>query len=82
MLTGKRFRLSRPTLGIQLVDGRNSVVELPANAVITVLSGPNANGRVYEKGIVYTIWEERTVALFAVDVEVRGIEITDRSAKA
>lgn len=82
MLTGKRFKLSRPTVGIQLVNGETSIVQIPVNAVIKVLSGPNANGKVHDKGIIYTAWEENTVALFAVDVEARGIEITDRSAKA
>jgi len=82
VLTGKRFKLSRPTVGIQLVEGKTSVLELPANAVITVLSGPNANGKVHDKGIIYTVWEENTVALFAIDVEARGIEITDRTANA
>ena len=75
MLTGKRFRITQPTVGIQLVNGTANVTTVPANAVIAVLSGPNANGRVPDKGIVYVIWEEQTVALFAIDVEMRGIEI-------
>ena len=82
MLTGKRFKLSRATIGIQLVDGETSIVKLPADAVIEVLSGPNANGKVHEKGIVYVIWEENTVAMFAADIEARGIEITDKFATA
>ena len=77
VLTGKRFRLSRPTMGIQLVDKEISVVQIPANAVIKVLSGPNGNGKLHDKGIVYTAWEDLTVALFAVDIEARGIEIKD-----
>ena len=75
MLTGKRFRITQPTVGIQLVNGTASVTTVPADAVITVLSGPNENGKVPDKGIVYVIWEEQTVALFAIDVEMRGIEI-------
>jgi len=54
------------------------------------LSGPNENGKLHDKGLVYTLWEERTVALFAVDVEERGIEVkqpdsdhdSDKSATA
>jgi len=75
MLTGKRFRITQPTVGIQLVNGTASVMTVPTDAVITVLSGPNENGRVPDKGIVYVIWEDYTVALFAIDVEMRGIEI-------
>ena len=82
MLFGKRFKLSRATVGIQLVDQETSIVKLPANSVIDVLSGPNANGKVHEKGIVYVIWEENTVAMFAVDIEARGIEIKRDSATA
>lgn len=40
-----------------------------------VLSGPNANGKLHDKGLVYALWEEQTVALFAVDVEAPGVEI-------
>jgi hypothetical protein len=82
VLTGKRFKLSRATIGIQLVDGETSVVKLPTDSVIDVLSGPNANGKVHEKGIVYVVWEENTVAMFAVDIEARGTEIRDKSATA
>src|SRR5438552_14343425 len=57
VLTGKRYRLSRPTVGIQLVDKETSVVQIPANAVIKVLSGPNGNGKLHDKGIVYTSWK-------------------------
>jgi hypothetical protein len=82
MLTGKRFTITRPTTGVQLVNGTASVVSIPTNGVIKVLSGPNANGKLHDKGLVYVLWEEQTVALFAVDVEARGVEIIDKSAKA
>ena len=75
MLAGKQFRISRPTTGIQLVNGTASVVSIPTGGVIKVLSGPNANGELRDKGLVYALWEEQTVALFAVDVEARGVEI-------
>jgi hypothetical protein len=75
MLVGKRFRLTRPTSGIQLSGGERDVVHIPADGVIRVLTGPNGNGKIHDKGIVYVLWEEQTVGLFAVDVETRGIEI-------
>ena len=66
-------------------------MRLPADAVIEILSGPNANGAVHLSGIVYALWENDTVALFEVDVQERRIEIKEpgsetqestRSAKA
>ena len=82
MITGKRFKLSRPTVGIKLVDKETSIVRLPADSVIDVLSGPNANGKVHDKGIDYVIWEKKTVAMFAADIEARGTEINAQSAQA
>ena len=35
------------------------------------------NGSERDKGLVYVLWEERQIALFAVDVAARGIEIRD-----
>ena len=75
MLSGKHFRFNRSVTGIQLVHGTASVVTIPTGGDIKVLPGPDANGTVPDKGIVYVIWEERTVAVFAVDVEARGTEI-------
>ena len=73
MLSGKRFRLTRPTTGMQHMNGAATLVTIPAAARIRVLSGPNGSER--DKGLVYVLWEGREVALFAVDVEARGIEI-------
>ena len=90
-MTGKHFRFNRPVTGIQLVNGTASVVSIPTGGTIEVLSGPNANGKVPDKGIVYVIWENQTVAVFAVDIEARCAEIPaeqkrrsngDRSASA
>jgi hypothetical protein len=64
MLIGKTFRFTRPTTGIQLVDGTAKVRTVPADGIIKVLSGPNANGRLHDKGLVYVLWEGQTVALF------------------
>jgi hypothetical protein len=90
MLVGKYFKITRPTVGMQLVDGTATLTTLPVNSIIKVLSGPNENGRLRDKGLVYVLCGERTVALFAVDIESRGIEIkppeksrkTDKSATA
>jgi len=77
VLTGKQFQLRKPTVAIHLVNGTRTVVSLPANAVVRILSGPNGNGKVLDKGVVYATCEDQTVALFAVDLETRGIEIKE-----
>ena len=78
MRTGKLFRLTRPTVAIRLVNVTRTIVNLPANAVVKTLSGPDANGKVPDKGIVYATWEDRTIAIFVVDLEIRAL----RSGKA
>jgi len=75
MLSGKQFKFYRSVTGIQLIEGTASVVTIPADSLIRVLSGPDANGKLPDKGIVYVIWEEHTVAIFAVDIEMRAIEV-------
>ena len=79
MLSGKQFRITRPTVGIQLVDGTAMLATVPTDGIITILPGPNENGRLHDKGLVYVLWEEQTVALFAVDVQARGVEIPQRT---
>ena len=78
MLSGKRFKLTRPTVGMQHIDGGACLVTIPAEARIRVLSGPNGTER--DKGLVYVLWDERQIALFAVDVAARGIEIKDANS--
>ena len=75
MFTGKRFRLATATLALDIVEGKRYAISLPADTVVTVASGPK-NG----DGIVDVIWEDRTVAMFQVDLTVRGTEIGDNSA--
>jgi hypothetical protein len=77
MLTGKRFKLSSPTVAIAVVDGKDTAVTIPAEALIKVLAGPT-NG----DPMVNVLWEGRAVAMFAVDVNVRGTEIVGHVAKA
>ena len=77
MLSGKRFKLSCPTTGLEHIDGTAILVTIPSEGCITVLSGPNGSER--DKGLIYVLWEDRRVALFAVDVAARGMEIRDVS---
>ena len=58
-------------------DGKRTVVIIPANGVVTVLPGPDNNGRVSDQGVVYATSQDRTLAIFKVDLEERGIEVTE-----
>jgi len=77
MLTGKCFRLERSTLARGTENGKPKAVTIPVGAVIKVLDEPK-NG----DGLVDVRWEGRIFEMFAVDVNVRGTEITDQSASA
>jgi hypothetical protein len=72
LFSGKRFRLERATLAVEAVDGKRLAVNLPAGTLLKVISGPK-NGI----GLLNALWEGRSVEMFAVDVDVRGTEITD-----
>ena len=80
MLCGKQLRITKSTVGLQLVNGTATIVSIPIDGIIKILSGPNENGRLHDKGLVYVLWEGQTVALFAVDVEARGIEVHPRKS--
>ena len=78
MLTGKRFKLVKPTLAIDVIDGKRCAITIPAEATIKVISGPSGHG----DQMLHVLWEGRTVVMFAVDVQERGTGITGLSAKA
>lgn len=73
MLTGKRFKLGNPTMALDIVDGKRVAITIPAGETIKVASGPTGEG----DRLVDVVWDGRTVAMFAFDVNVRGTEIKD-----
>jgi hypothetical protein len=73
VLTGKRFRLKTSTLGIETIDCHRTAVEVPANEIVTVLSGPRPDDR----RMIDVSWDERTLVMFAEDIQERGQEIGD-----
>ena len=77
MLTGKRFTLARATLSIEMAGSKRTAVEIPAGAIIKVVSDPDNGG-----GVLDVLWDGRIISMFLVDVEARGTEITDRTAGA
>ena len=78
MLTGKRFTISKATVALEAENGTRSLVTVPQGAIIKVTSGPPGQGM----GTVGVLWEGRTLAMFAVDIEKRGTEISSRHAGA
>jgi hypothetical protein len=71
MLTGKRFRLRSETIGIEQKDGKLVAVTVPAGSVVTITSGPRPN----DMRLVDTVWEDKTLVMFAEDVQARGDEV-------
>ena len=69
MLTGKRFKLEKPTLAIADQDGTRVIVPIPAGDIVELVANPSPGNQ-----MVDVIWKGHTVAMYAVDLEPRGIE--------
>ena len=80
MLTGKRFTLTKSILALEATGTSRMAVPVPAGAIIEVISGPSREGDV---GTVSVLWEGRSVAMFAIDVQLRAVALLpDKSAGA
>jgi hypothetical protein len=78
MLSGRRFRLERATLSVEVKDAKPTAFTVPVGAIVTVVSGPEDRD-----GMLHVKYEGRELQMFAVDVDVRGTEIIDpKQAKA
>ncbi len=76
MFAGKRFRLTTPILAVNVEDHiKSSTVHIPLGAILEVVSGPTDGD-----GMMDVLWDGRTVAVFSIDLNVRGTEIADKSA--
>lgn len=73
MLTGKKFRLERETLGLTMVEGRPEALTIPVGAIIKVVSWPPGDG----DQMADVLLDGQRVQVFAVDVKVRGTEIAE-----
>ena len=78
MLSGRRFKLERPTLAIDSANDKRQSSYVPAGAIIKVVSGPTSDG----DRMVDVLWNGKVVTMFAIDVNVRGTEVLDDSASA
>jgi len=70
MLTGRRFKLRERILGTEVLDAERKAFSLPVGAIIEVAPGA-AEG---EKTLVI-LWEDKKLAIFLCDLEMRGTEI-------
>jgi hypothetical protein len=77
VLTGKRFKLERPTLSLEILEGKRRAVTLPSGSIVHVISGPTEGD-----GLVNVLWEDRELAMFEVDLNIRGTDISNQGAKA
>jgi len=75
MLSGKRFELTRPAMALDSVV-RQGWITIPTGAIIRVIAGPNDGG----EQMIEVLWEDRMLAMYAIDVTAGCREITDRSA--
>jgi len=73
MLTGKKFKLDRTTLALDVVEGRRRTVAVPAGEIIKIVDGPTSN----QDRMVDILWQGRVLTMFALDVDARGTEISE-----
>ena len=75
MLTGKKFRLNRETISIETIREVRRVVMVPSGEVVTVLHGPSPD----DKRMVDVRWNDRTLVMFALDIQGRGDEVAEQT---
>lgn len=78
MLTGKKYRIKTPTLGLTDPtdgDSQRRVVTVPANSVVRILSGP----LVPEDRMVDVLFDGQQLAMFVRDLRDRGEEVQETS---
>ena len=77
MLTGKRFKLKERTLAVEVLDGERNAVSIPAEAIVKVMPSATKTGKTLD-----VLWGNRTLEMFACDLNMRGMEIVDSHSKA
>jgi hypothetical protein len=69
MHTG-RFKLNKTTLAIGDVNWKRVAVTIPAGDIVNLIADPSPGNK-----IVDVLWEGRVVAMYAIDLKHRGIEV-------
>ena len=72
MLTGKRFKLKERTLAIEVLDGDRKAVSIPIGTILKVIPGAIDAGQTVD-----VLWGNRTLEMFACEINMRGTEIID-----
>jgi hypothetical protein len=74
MFAGKRFRLTTPILAVNVEDHlKTGSINIPIGAILEVVSGPTDGD-----GMMDVLWDARTVAVFSIDLNVRGTELLSK----
>ena len=76
MLIGKRFRLERATVAVNLRDRIRTACTVPAGAIINVLPEPAD-----AQDLATVLWKERKLQMFVADIDARGTEIKNPDAE-
>jgi len=71
MWTGRRFRLKKRILGIELIKGERRADYIREKEVVRVVSGPHETA----VRLVEIEWEQRYFSVFVVDLEKHAEEI-------
>jgi len=74
MLIGKRFKLEVATLAASEVhrNGKLVLVTIPAGDIVTVAQASGDK-------MVTVLWEDRTLLMFAADLEKRATEVSQET---
>src|SRR5205085_8037840 len=70
MLTGKRFEFRTNVVVLETVKGKRVASIVPKGSTVLVISGPVGDDK-----IVDVQWQNRTLTMFAIDLDENAIEI-------
>jgi hypothetical protein len=76
MVAGKSFKMKERSLGIELIACERKAVTIPVGATIKAMSLK------LDSQTVEVLWDRRKIELLTCDLEMRGMEMIERSAKA
>jgi hypothetical protein len=77
MMAGTRLRIATQTIALDVIDGRRTIIMIPADEILTVIAPPHTKDKMID-----VMWYDRTIEMFAVDLAERGTEIAARAAAA
>jgi hypothetical protein len=74
----QRTSIATPILAVNVEDHiKSSSIKIPVGAILEVVSGPTDGD-----GMMDVLWDTRTVAVFSIDLNVRGTELLTQGAGA